>query len=213
MSPAFEDLKARQQRWENEAALAMTHRQHWTLFEVIDEDLQAFSRQVEFAPANFPTYSVTLLRLYLSICSEIDVVAKLLCQRVGAALPDRPNMDHYRQALKVQYPNLSTLKITVRPMAYEILPWQAWEQDKTPDWWQKHQLVKHQRHQNFSDANLGNVLHAAAGLLVFLIYWHKADLWALKIMPALHTFDIEGIPRVGGFVGDYLLKDFGNRGT
>jgi hypothetical protein len=213
MSSTSEDLKARQQRWKNEAALANTHPEHWTLFEVIDEDLQAFSRQVEFAPANFPTYSVTLLRLYLSIGSEIDVVAKLLCQRVGAALPDRPNIDHYRQALKAQYPNLSTLKITVRPMAYEILPWQAWEQDRNPDWWQKHQLVKHQRHQNFSDANLGNVLHAAAGLLVFLIYWHKPDLWALKIMPALHVFDIEGIPRVGGFIGDYQLKDFGNRGT
>jgi hypothetical protein len=39
------------------------------------------------------------------------------------------------------------------------------------------------------------------------------DLWALKIMPGLHVFDIEGIPRVGGFVGDYRLKDFGNCGT
>jgi hypothetical protein len=102
MSSNSEDLKARQQGWENEAALAMTHPQHWTLFEVIDEDLQSFSRQVEFAPANFLTYSVTLLRLYLSVCSEIDVVAKLLCQRVGAVLSDRPNMDHYRHALKAQ---------------------------------------------------------------------------------------------------------------
>jgi hypothetical protein len=32
-------------------------------------------------------------------------------------------------------------------------------------------------------------------------------------MPALQVFDIEGIPRVGGFVGDYQFKDFGNRGT
>ena len=54
---------------------------HWSLFKVIDEDLQAFSREVEFADANFSTYSVTLLRLYLSICSEVDVIAKLLCQR------------------------------------------------------------------------------------------------------------------------------------
>ncbi len=186
---------------------------HWTLFEVIDEDLRAFSRQVEFASANFPTYSVALLRLYLSICSEVDVVAKLLCQRIGAALPGRPNMDHYRQALKAQYPNLSTLKITVRPMAYEIFPWLAWEQDKNPDWWQKHQFVKHHRDQNFAAANLENVLHAAAGLLVFLVYWHKPELWALKITPALHVFDIEGIGRIGGFVPDYQLKDFGNRGT
>jgi hypothetical protein len=48
---------------------------------------------------------------------------------------------------------------------------------------------------------------------VFLVYWYKPDLWALKITPALHVFDIEGIGRVGGFVPDYRLKDFGNRGT
>jgi hypothetical protein len=186
---------------------------HWTLFEVIDEDLRAFSRQVEFADPNFPTYSVTLLRLYLSICSEIDVVAKLLCQRIGATLSNRPNMDEYRQSLRAKYPNLSGVKITVRPIAYEIVPWQVWEQNKNPDWWQKHQLIKHQRDQYFAAANLGNVLYAAAGLLVFLVYWHKPELWALKIMPVLQVFDIEGIPRVGGFIGDYQLKDFGNRGT
>ena len=55
---------------------------HWTLFQVIDEDLYAFSRHVEFAEANFGTYSVDLLRLYLSICSEVDVIGKLLCQRI-----------------------------------------------------------------------------------------------------------------------------------
>jgi hypothetical protein len=186
---------------------------HWSLFEVIDEELHSFSRHVEFAEGNLATYGVTLLRLYLSIGSETDVVAKLLCQRIGATLPERPNMDHYRKFLSPQYPYLSAVKITVRPMAYEIAPWQAWQEDKNPDWWQKHQLVKHQRHQNFADANLGNVLHAAAGLLVFLVYWHQPELWALKITPALEVFGIEGIGRVGGFISDYRLNDFGNRGT
>jgi hypothetical protein len=40
-----------------------------------------FSRHVEFAEANCQTYSIDLLRSYLSICSEIDVVAKMLCER------------------------------------------------------------------------------------------------------------------------------------
>jgi hypothetical protein len=52
---------------------------HWSLFEVIDEELHSFSRHVEFAEGNLATYGVTLLRLYLSIGSETDVVAKLLC--------------------------------------------------------------------------------------------------------------------------------------
>jgi hypothetical protein len=86
-------------------------------------DLSLFPPHVEFAEANFETYSVDLLRLYLSICSEIDVIGKLLCQRVEAPLPDRPNMDHYRRGLQPKYPKLSEVKITISPMAHEILPW------------------------------------------------------------------------------------------
>jgi hypothetical protein len=70
-------------------------------------------------------------------------------------------------------------------------------------------LVKHHRDQYFADANLGNVLHAAAGLVVFLVYWHMPELLQLKITPTLQVFDIEGIGRVGGFVTRYQLKDFG----
>jgi len=179
------------------------------LFEIIDEDLHAFSRQVEFADANFSTYSVTLLRLYLFICSEIDVVAKLLCQRIGTTFANRPNMDDYRQSLKAQYPNLSGLKITIRPMALAIFPWQAWDQNKNPDWWQKHQGVKHQRDQHFADANLENVPHAAAGLLVFLVYWHKPELWTHKVNPTFQIFEIEGVGRGIDLVPTYELKDFG----
>jgi hypothetical protein len=166
---------------------------HWSLFEVIDEDLHSFSRQVEFAQANFPTYSVTLLRLYLSICSEIDVIGKLLCQRIGATLPNKPNMDDYRQNLHSKYPHLWELKIKIRPMAFAIWPWDRWSQNQNPDWWQKHQKVKHQRDLFFPDANLENVLHAAAGLLLFLTYWHQPELWKLEVSPDFHVFQIEGV--------------------
>lgn len=186
---------------------------HWSLFEVIDEDLQAFSREVEFADANFSTYSVTLLRLYLSICSEVDVIAKLLCQRIGATLSNRPDMNEYRQNLKPKFPNLSGVKITIRPMAHPILPWDAWNQNQNPDWWRKHQLVKHQRDQYFSDANLKNVLYSAAGLLVFLTYWHQPELWKLELNPSFHVFEIEGIPGSINWVPNYELKDFGKRPT
>jgi hypothetical protein len=107
---------------------------HWSLFQVIDEDLNAFSRHVEFAEPNYSTYSVDLARLYLSICSEIDVIGKLLRQRIGAALRAKPEMNDYRQNLKPKYPNLSEPKITIRPLTLSIVPWQAWNQDENPEW-------------------------------------------------------------------------------
>jgi hypothetical protein len=131
--------------------IAMTY-PHWSLFQVIDEDLHAFSRHVEFAEANYSVYSVDLLRLYLSICSEVDVIGKLLCTRIGATLRERPDMVDYRKHLKRAYPNLSGLKITIRPLALSVVPWDAWNQDANPEWWKKHQFVKHQRDQYFPDA-------------------------------------------------------------
>ena len=79
-----------------------------------------------------------------------------------------------------------------------------------PDWWQKHQLVKHQRDQHFAAANLGNVLHAAAGLLVFLTYWHQPELWRLRVNPTFHVFEIEGVGRRIEWAPSYKLKDFAN---
>ena len=51
---------------------------HWQFFESVDDELHSLSRIIEFAPENFCTFSVHLSRLYLSVGSEIDVVAKLL---------------------------------------------------------------------------------------------------------------------------------------
>src|ERR1700737_3553425 len=56
---------------------------HWAVFETIVDDLHDYSRYVEFHAANFKTFSVHLTRLYLSICSEIDVVLKMIFTELG----------------------------------------------------------------------------------------------------------------------------------
>src|SRR5271166_1062392 len=147
---------------------------HWSFFEMIDEELHTFSRQVEFAEANFPTYSVFLAGLYVSICSEIDVVAKLLCKRIK---PDAKaeNIRDYREIIPTHYCFLPKLKITILPIRLELMPSEIWRDKdikKNPDWWKSHQKVKHHRDEFFKEANLGNVLKSAAGLLVLLTYWN-----------------------------------------
>ncbi len=122
---------------------------HWTMFEVIDEDLYEFSRQVEFEQPNFRTYSVALVRLYLSIGSEIDVVAKLLCQRDGVD-PKAESIDQYRKSLQPKYPHLATLTIFLRPIPERdkgLTPWDAWNNTPpaNPTWWTVHNKVKHER--------------------------------------------------------------------
>jgi hypothetical protein len=187
------------------------------MFEVIDEDLHEFSRHVEFVEKpNFATYSVTLVRLYLSICSEVDVVAKLLCQRDGVD-PKASDMDEYRESLKPKYPNLATLSIFLKPMPEKekgLTPWHSWNNTPpaNPTWWTKHNKVKHERNAHFAEANLGNVLNAAAGLFVLLIYLHKEEL-SVKgyLQPKFRIFvaDPQYVEDLTGGLGfRYLLPDW-----
>jgi hypothetical protein len=103
---------------------------HWSFFEMIDEDLHSFSRYVDFSEANFPTYSVYLARLYVSICSEIDVVAKLLCKRIK---PDTKagNIQDYHLIIATHYYFLPKLKITILPIPLELMPWEIWQDEES----------------------------------------------------------------------------------
>jgi hypothetical protein len=73
----------------------------------------------------------------------------------------------------------------------------------------KHQLVKHQRDQHYPNANLENVLQSAAGLLVFLVYWHWPELRKHEVNPTFHIFEVEGVRRGIEWVPTYELKDLG----
>jgi hypothetical protein len=48
----------------------------------MDRDLDVTSRYIDFADANMGVYSTELTRMYLVVCSEIDVVAKQLTKKV-----------------------------------------------------------------------------------------------------------------------------------
>jgi hypothetical protein len=186
---------------------------HWSFFETIDEDLLAFSRQVEFAEDNFATYSVYLTRLYLTICSEVDVAAKVLCKGIDACSEPR-DINQYKEIIVPKYPNFSQLKISIRPMSHEILPWKEWQNladQDNPPWWRDHNKVKHARDQNFRSANLGNVLQSAAGLLVLLVYQHHEDLYEHRLKPNFRIFEIDRTmvaTMSWGF--SYKLPDFGD---
>ena len=76
---------------------------YWAFFVTVDEDLHELSRFVEIHPRNLKTFSVQLVRLYLPIGSEIDVVAKLLCREIDATQePDR--ITKYRPIILGKYP-------------------------------------------------------------------------------------------------------------
>jgi len=186
---------------------------HWQFFESLDDELHSLSRIIEFAPKNFSTFSVHLARLYLSVGSEIDVVAKLLCAGIAPAQkPERIN--EYRPLVTGKFPNFRQLRVELPSHDLDFQPWASWDSNDNPQWWKNYNKVKRERSKHFRDANLGNVLESAAGLLVLLIYFYQPELYSNNA-PIQPDFKVMRVDRKYAHIlrwgFDYSLPDFGKK--
>ncbi|HZM03971.1 MAG TPA: hypothetical protein VFC44_13245 [Candidatus Saccharimonadales bacterium] len=186
------------------------HFPHWQFFESVDEELHSLSRTIEFCRENFPVFSVDLSRLYLSLGSEIDVVAKLLCARVAPSGTPK-NIDDYRAILTQRFPKFPEMRTEMPSHGLEFQPWLQWKTGTNPKWWRNYNDVKHERNKYYQEANLGNVLESSAGLLLLLVYHHQPDLYAKNsaICPDFKTMRIERqYAHILRWGCDYSLPDF-----
>lgn len=146
---------------------------YWQYYLSFEEDIDRLFRYIEPSEQNFSVYSVELTRLYLAICSEIDVLLKAYCKLLDAGSnPSRIN--EYAEVVVSSKKGLCSQTVNFQRFGLSMTPFSEWEQLSTPDWWKKHNGVKHNRGVNFRDANLGNVLNAFAALyLLNLYYYHE----------------------------------------
>ena len=146
---------------------------HWQYLQTLDTDLDTTSRYVDFSQDNYKTYSIEFVRLLLATCSEIDVVAKILCKKISDT-SQADNINEYRSTITAEYPKLCTLEIEIPKNRIVLKPWSEWgEEDKNPSWWRSYNKVKHNRDSAYKEANLLNTLNALAGLYVLLFYLDK----------------------------------------
>lgn len=177
--------------------------EHWRYFLALEEDVERTTRYVEPHPSNYRTFSIEYARLILGICSEVDVVAKVLCASINPkAMVD--NMDDYRALIGAKYPKFHTVKILVPRFELAMEPWKEWREGANPGWWKDHQKVKHQRHQFFALADLEHCIVSAAGLFSLVLYLCHNQLMALE--PST-LFSVE-IPLDAKMAQRYTLPDF-----
>ncbi|HEY9671284.1 MAG TPA: hypothetical protein V6D11_07565 [Waterburya sp.] len=144
---------------------------YWHYFLTIEEELVKFSRYIEFHEDNYKTYSIELARIQLSVGSEIDVVAKLLCQNLGCQ--KAKNICDYNKIILATYPNLPDFVVEIPRYRLEFTPCKDWKPANSPKWWTNYNKVKHQRSSHYQEANLENVLQAMAGLITINLYYLK----------------------------------------
>jgi len=185
-------------------------RPHWQYYLTVVDDLVTLSRYVEITPSNYGTHSVELVRLLLTVGSEIDVVAKVLCQSVRSDTPVR-NIDDYRDMLVKAFPGLPKVEVSMPKFGLTFSPWAEWEAGMNPSWWRKYNDVKHERNVCFADANLENTLLASAGLCVLVCHLYHEYFATKVIMRPVLFLDAKHISGGHLLCGNmYRLPDYPN---
>ncbi|MFC3150609.1 hypothetical protein ACFOEK_06205 [Litoribrevibacter euphylliae] len=162
---------------------------YWQYYLSFEEDIDRLFRYIEPSEHNFSVYSVELTRLYLAICSEIDVLLKAYCTLLDAdSNPSKIN--EYAEVIILSKRTLFSETVNLQRFGISMTPFAKWEQRSTPIWWKKHNGVKHNRDINFKDANLGNVLNSFAALYVLnLYYYHELNSIELRKQGFFETLE------------------------
>jgi len=142
-------------------------------FLCLEDDILTLSRWVEFSEQNEDVYSVEIARLLMTACSEIDVIAKLLCKAIGRSAD---NINKYQDIITEVIPKFHESKVSMPKFGKNFCPWSNWSLPHcSPDWWQGYNKVKHERIRHFQKANLKNTLNAMAALCLLLVLYQSSE--------------------------------------
>lgn len=148
---------------------------HWNYFLALERDMEKLSRYVEFCDANLAVYSIELAHLLFAAASEVDVVAKLICELVEPGAP-RGNIVEYRAILPRALDGLSDTEVFVPRFSLSYKPWSNWAEERNPEWWRAYNNVKHKRDAHFNEATLKHALNALGGLLILTFHYYSRKL-------------------------------------
>lgn len=178
---------------------------NWPFYFSLEQDVLKLSRYIEFDRSNFQVHSIELLRLYLSICSEVDVVLKQVCQRLTGKT-DARNIIDYQKLIAPELPQLFEERAVCARFNIVLEPWKGWTADKSPDWWRSYNDVKHNRSEHYNKAKLGNVLESLAAL--YLVNMYNVFFEHKQLCPGFY-FNVRDVVHHAPIEGDfYRIDDF-----
>lgn len=161
---------------------------YWNYYLALEHDLEAVSRYIEFCESNFSVYSMELARLLFSAASEVDVIAKLLCEFLAPDLKPK-NIEKYKNILNQGMPDFKHTEVFLPRYGLSFRPWEEWGGTGHPSWWHAYNNVKHQRDANFNEATLKNALNALGGLLIIEFHYYSNALSKIQgeVLPRTQT--------------------------
>ena len=162
---------------------------YWRYYLSLEAQVVELERFIEFdLRVNGNTYSARLLELYQAICSEVDVIGKILAKECDASFVHngKTGIMSWWYVIQNCYSSIQSEQVFFKKTT--LIPWKKFFVEKKdsryvissavadssiPAWWTSYNKVKHSRTDNdcnglayYSHANLANVIYALAGLYI-----------------------------------------------
>ena len=189
---------------------------HWDYFLLLEEDLAEAFKYIELDERNDGAYGSKLAKLFLSVCSEVDVALKdlvALRDYNNDMLEKKSNIDDYRVFVQREFADeFRCSSVTFARSGYIVRPWGEWwngrdDSNINPSWWKSYNQVKHHRSESYHEANLKNVASAFAALFVVVVCLHREELKAggpTELRPTQMTEFVDD----GGALGSNAAYEF-----
>jgi hypothetical protein len=181
---------------------AIEPKQYIHAFTVIQKDLLELFDYVEPADRNKDCYSFRIHELHMRTCIEVEANCKAILEENNYPKKSDWNMHDYKKLDATHGLSLYEVKFPIwRGNDNVRRPFSSW----SPSWYQAYNVAKHDRHNQFEQANFENLLQAIAGLLVLLsAQFYNEDFSNVEYLVA-GFHDREGYAAA---IGNYLLVKF-----
>ncbi len=175
-------------------------------FLLIQNDLADLFKYIEPSDVNKNTYSHKIHELFLRTCVEVEANCTAILKENGYSRPGGGdwNMIDYKKIEQSHY--LSKYKVKV-PYWHgsdgERIPFSVWDSGGKLQWYTSYNNVKHDRHQNFEEANFYNLIESVCGLAAlvssqFLNHDFSPAGFGLSVNPGIPEDGFD--PAIGGFL-------------
>jgi hypothetical protein len=179
--------------------------EHYTrAFLLIQKDLLELFDYVEPSSRNHKCYSYRIQELLFRACVEVESNCRAILSENGYSKKERWNRDDYKKINVTHHLSSYKIKLPFWEGSKQVrTPFGGWKKGGTGclPWYDAYNASKHDRNQNFCDANLNNLIDAVCGLLAIL----SSQFFVTSFSPGIHSnFLFSGSENYIGGIGDYF---------
>lgn len=177
-------------------------------FTIIQKDLIDLFDYIEPADTNLACYSYRIHALFMRTCIEVEANCKAILSENGYSKPGDLNMEDYKKLDSTHRLSSYRVRFPVwRGGKHTLEPYVSWASKAALPWYKAYHAAKHDRHDEFRQANFGNLLDAVSGLVAIL----SAQFNTWDFSPSPPGLALDGISDIPGFdsaIGAYFQVHF-----